>query len=495
MKHIIKKISCITLTAALLVGGLPVYVSAENPETQQTQPEEIPTEEGLTDEIQPEQPQPEDNSGIIPESESEMQEEEKQEELQEQTQEQVEEENQETIEIKESGRQVPQEGSRVLLEDKFQDASGWKINQPGAVKIGSGQALIKGAGPNNAMISSGIVAAQNFLIQTDFIVGAGNTNCNAKVGFKAEDGFESQRLQLRFDFPHNKVFLEKVTGNTVNTTYGTAEATVLEGTHRLAVEVQDNTITAWLDGQEIITATHDEIGKMEKGKLLFAGQYPAQDFALANLRVTTNEQPSGKECKVTLETYTDGVLDAEHKGGTLTADKLSGYSGDYVTLTQKANHGYVFEKYETSTDNLVPIENNRFQLNEKFPNITVRAYFKTRVPGKDELFFNDFGGDLGTQPDGIHTQDGELVVEVPKGSSSNAYRPEVDWTKISGNKGYRISVDARRMTGESGTMQIAFRGGDNFESRYVVAINSQGSAMLRKLHDGKNEELKKAAFR
>ena len=119
-------------------------------------------EEGLTDEIQPEQPQPEDNSGIIPESESEMQEEEKQEELQEQTQEQVEEENQETIEIKESGRQVPQEGSRVLLEDKFQDASGWKINQPGAVKIGSGQALIKGAGPNNAMISSGIVAAQNF---------------------------------------------------------------------------------------------------------------------------------------------------------------------------------------------------------------------------------------------------------------------------------------------------------------------------------------------
>ncbi len=57
MKHIIKKISCITLTAALLVGGLPVYVSAENPETQQTQPEEIPTEEGLTDEIQPEQPQ------------------------------------------------------------------------------------------------------------------------------------------------------------------------------------------------------------------------------------------------------------------------------------------------------------------------------------------------------------------------------------------------------------------------------------------------------
>ena len=50
------------------------------------------------------------------------------------------------------------------------------------------------------------------------------------------------------------------------------------------------------------------------------------------------------------------------------------------------------------------------------------------------------------------------------------------------------------MTGESGTIQIAFRGGESFDSRYVVAINSQGSAMLRKLHNGKNEELKKSGF-
>ena len=62
-------------------------------------------------------------------------------------------------------------------------------------------------------------------------------------------------MQLRFDFPHNKVFLERVTGNTVNTGYGEAEVTVSEGTHKLTVEVQDNTITAWLDEQEIITAT------------------------------------------------------------------------------------------------------------------------------------------------------------------------------------------------------------------------------------------------
>ena len=75
-------------------------------------------------------------------------------------------------------------------------------------------------------------------MQTDLTVGAGNTNCNAKIAFKAKEGFEQQRLQLRFDFPHNKVMLENVTGNTVNTTYKEATVAVSEGVHKLTVEVQ-----------------------------------------------------------------------------------------------------------------------------------------------------------------------------------------------------------------------------------------------------------------
>ena len=82
--------------------------------------------------------------------------------------------------------------------------------------------------------------------------------------------------------------------------------------------------------------------------------------------VQTEEQAAATECQVVLETYTDGKLDEEHIGGTLTADKLSGHSGEWVTLTVKANHGYVFQRYDTNTDNLVTIDNNRFQLNEKF---------------------------------------------------------------------------------------------------------------------------------
>ena len=54
-------------------------------------------------------------------------------------------------------------------------------------------------------------------------------------------------------------------------------------------------------------------------------------------------------------------------------------------------------------------------------------------------------------------------------------------------------MDVRRVTQTSGTMQIAFRGEEQSTQRYVVAINSQGSLMLRKI-DGTNVELKKQRF-
>ena len=210
--------------------------------------------------------------------------------------------------------------------------------------------------------------------------------------------------------------------------------------------------------------------------------------------VQTEEQAAATECQVVLETYTDGKLDEEHIGGTLTADKLSGHSGEWVTLTVKANHGYVFQRYDTNTDNLVTIDNNRFQLNEKFPTVVVKAYFTTREPGKDEVFFDDFGSEPGAAlPGGVHISNGELVVDIPEGQGSNFYEPAIDWSQVSAQEGYRISVDVRRVTQTSGTMQIAFRGGEQSTQRYVVAINSQGSLMLRKI-DGENVELKKAAF-
>lgn len=513
MKRIAKRISCAALTAALLTGSMPSYALAAEvspdlsvaeqsqeiqedavegeegilPETEETVPESVNPEEDTVLPENPTVPDTEIHTGadeVLPETETTVPEEETE----------TESEEAEQFQVEAEGASVPQPGKRELLKDNFDNASGWQINNPSSVKIENGQATIKGGGGNNAMKSAGILSANDFLLQTDLIIGTENKNCNAKIGFKAQDGFDKQRLQLRFDFPNNKVFLEKVTGNSVDTKYGEAAAEVSQGQHKLAIEVKGNAITAWLDEKQIITASHEEIGKMEKGRLLIAGQFPLQDFALDNLLVTTNEELSGKECTVKLETYTDGKLDPEHKGGTLTADKLSGYSGEWINLTPKANHGYVFAKYETSTDNLVPIENNRFQLNEKFPEITVKAYFETRKPGKYEIFFEDFGGNPGTLPEGIRVSEGEVFVDVPSGKNANAYSPVVDWKKLDGKKGYRISVDARRTTDAGGTLQISFRDGGSFDSRYVVAINSQGSAMLRRFYNGENKELKKGNF-
>ena len=90
--------------------------------------------------------------------------------------------------------------------------------------------------------------------------------------------------------------------------------------------------------------------------------------------------------------------------------------------------------------------------------------------------------------------EGELFVDVPSGKNANAYSPVVDWKKLDGKKGYRISVDARRTTDAGGTLQISFRDGGSFDSRYVVAINSQGSAMLRRFYNGENKEIEKGNF-
>ena len=102
--------------------------------------------------------------------------------------------------------------------------------------------------------------------------------------------------------------------------------------------------------------------------------------------VQTEEQAAATECQVVLETYTDGKLDEEHIGGTLTADKICQTFRRVGDINCKANHGYVFQRYDTNTDNLVTPITNCFQLNEKFPHAVVKAYFTTRSQGKMKSF-------------------------------------------------------------------------------------------------------------
>ena len=94
------------------------------------------------------------------------------------------------------------------------------------------------------------------------------------------------------------MYLENNGGTVYNSVHFPA---LSQGEYQLAIKVSGGKITAYLDGEEIITAENDEIAEMEQGYIVIAGQYPAQDFAVDNLVVSTDEAPQGEEYTVTLK--------------------------------------------------------------------------------------------------------------------------------------------------------------------------------------------------
>lgn len=398
---------------------------------------------------------------------------------------------------------------RVLAKDTFENGDNWDVNNPSAITFHDGKAHIKAGGPNNRMgYKVGKIDADDFLIELDMTVNQGNTNSNAKIAFKAVD-YDGQRLQLRFDFPKNRVFLETTKQN------GWSKAAKFHGTpgstYHVSIMVSGNTITAFMNGVELLSVTKDDIAGMERGYFVIAGQFPNQDFSIGNLVISTEEQPKGDVYTVTLKTAANGIVDGtDPVGGTLKADKVTGYSGDTITLYTSAKHGYVFDRYESfkadgsSTDGLMPITNNKFQLNEKFGDITVVAHFKLRVPGRFELFYDDFGQESLNadnqyksieNPSYAALEAGELVLDVKDSSNWLLVNQKIFEDKAA-HDGYRLSVDMRRKSSANGTVQIMFKGSDEgLSDRYALVINTQGSAMFRRFSpDGANTELKKCSF-
>ncbi len=396
-----------------------------------------------------------------------------------------------------SAKAAPGPLQRELMKETFDNGNEWNVNSK-ITSFANGKVLFKGAGPDHHMVSKNKIYAQDMLIHVDLDTLPGNTNANTKIGFRGGSSFQDERLQVRFNYPGNTVLLEKAAGNSTKTTYATASLADLDiktpgKSLKVDIQVKGETATVWVNGAQILTATDASIAAMPQGPILIAGQYPNQEFTLDNLLVTTDEAQSGTKIPVTLKVMTDGV--ESNAGGTLTADRESGYSGDVVNLSVSAKHGYVFDKFTTNTDNLIVIENNRFQLNEKFPKVEVTAHFVTRKPGRDELHFEDFGGSVTGLPAGCTIENEKLLVAVPAGQQNAAYTFDSKiFEKLAADDGYRITLDLNRLPGNDGTLQVAFRGGDDFSERYALVINTQGLAMLRQFHKGQNNELKKVTF-
>ncbi len=405
--------------------------------------------------------------------------------------------DQETIHQEQSQAQ-PEQLPRVLMDETFENGDGWHNHAGGNLSFADGKAIFQGAGPNPHMISKNTIFADDMLIHVDLQTLEGNTNCNAKIGFRGGTSFDDARLQVRFDFPNNRIYLEKAAGNSVQTKLAEADVAgvnIKTAPKELAVDIlmKGDHITVWLNRTQIIDVRNAEAAKMPQGPILVAGQYPAQAFALNRIVVSTDQKAAGQEIPVTLKVFTDGKESG--LGGVLQADRQSGYHGDTVKLTVKANHGYVFDKFTTNTDNLIVIQNNQFQLNNKFDHVVVTAHFVTRQPGKDEVYFEDFGGAIQDLPEGCKIEDERLTADPPADNAVACYRvPTNVFDKVKGGEGYRIELDAERMTANNGTFQIAFRAGSGQDDRYVLAVNSQGAAMILRFVNGQRTELKKASF-
>ena len=408
--------------------------------------------------------------------------------------------------------------SRVLAQDDFSSGSKWKsqtANTNSSVAFEDNMAKIKGSGKCNAISLVDLVSAKNFRIRMDMTLNSGHTNASVKAAFKMENQLynsQGERLEVRFDTKNGSVIIQKETDNDSTGATVLAQnsyAFTLGETYGVDIDVADNTINVYINGTSVAQVTNTAIGTMQKGYFAVAGEFPAQDFGISNLDITTDEQQTGPEYTVTLVSATDGKMNDE-TGGTLTADVMKGYEGDRVKLTPSPKHGYVFDRYEsfkedgTGTDGHLPIADNSFAFNSKTGNVTVVAHFKTRVPGRFELFYDDFGAasldpaykTVG-EAAGAVQKDGILTLDAKSGGANYLLLNKDVFSSLKSEEGYRISADIWKADTKAGTMQIAFRGADDSPNgRYVLVLNGD-TALFKSApadSDATSVELVRKAF-
>lgn len=415
------------------------------------------------------------------------------------------------------------------LAEGFADDSKWTVikgdNSSGTADIADGKFTVSGGGKcNGAVWNRGKIQADKFLISMDLTLkGATSDAEDIKVAFRSADsGQTGDCIQVRLKLNAKMIQVEKGTNNVgaKNVGNGSPSFTALktltqswswtqDSTYGLDILVDGDTVTVYIDGTEIGSCTDAQIGAMGRGYFAVVGQFGVQNFEISNLNITTDEQQTGPEYTVTLVSATNGTMNDE-TGGTLTADVMKGYEGDRVKLTPSPKHGYVFDRYEsfkedgTGTDGHLPIADNSFAFNSKTGNVTVVAHFKTRVPGRFELFYDDFGAasldpaykTVG-EAAGAVQEDGILTLDA-KSSGANYLLLNNDiFSNLKSEEGYRISADIWKADTNAGTMQIAFRGADDSPNgRYVLILNGSTALFKYALPDSAaiSGELAKTTF-
>ena len=405
------------------------------------------------------------------------------------------------------------DGERMLFDDDFSsnDGAGWlttTANAAASVSFTGGIATIKGGGPENRMVSQADILAQDFTLGVDLFINAGNTNSAVKIGFFSSPS-AADRYQVTWDGPKEQLRLERVEGGTA-TVLGTAADVALPvntgaAPYRVQVTTAGDRVLVDIDGDRLLDVPDAGVASSTQGRILFASQYPNQDFSVDNVRVTTTEAETVGQYIVEVATETDGVRDTDESaaGGALTANRTSGDHGDAVTLAYTVKPGYVFAGYEslrrdtgTSTDGLLTITDNRFLLDDKTGSVIIIAKFTAEPDDPNTVFKDYFTGPLNEHGeylvhggDAVSVTDGALHIN-PSSGAAYALVKSPAWADM---PNYRIEVDAQKLNGTAGTAHIGFRG-ESFEDRYVLALNGSKALLRRMDAGGANMELASALY-
>ncbi|MGF3056546.1 right-handed parallel beta-helix repeat-containing protein [Microbacterium sp. YY-01] len=406
-----------------------------------------------------------------------------------------------------------QQAPRIVFDDDFSsnDGSGWaatKANDATTISFSGGMATITGGGPENRIVSAEDVLAQNFTLTSDLFINAGNTNAAVKIGFFS-NASAADRHQVTWDGPHKLLKLERVVNGTTTTleTASGVDLPVNTGgeAHEVAINVDGDRVTVAVNGQQHLDVADAGTAAARQGRLVFAGQFPAQDFSVDRVTVTTTEEEVVGEYTVDVETMTNGVLDTDPAtaGGTLRANRTSGNEGDVVTLSYSVEPGFVFDGYEslrkdtgTSTDGLLTITDDQFAFNDKTGSVVIIAKFIDEPEDPNVVFADYFRDELNSH--GLYTFSNENVFAVvdgalhiaPDAGAAHAFVDSTTWNEATN---YRIAFDAYKVNATAGTAQIAFRG-DSFDDRYVLALNGSKALLRRMDSNGSNVELASALY-
>ena len=395
--------------------------------------------------------------------------------------------------------------NREIFREDFSDSSGsrWIASPAEKVQYSAGMVTIKGGGPENRILSQETLLASSFTETFDLYLNAGHTNAAAKMGFLASrDG--ANRFQLTYDGPNHRFSIDRVeNGKTTRlreTTDFVLNLNPGRDAHKISITVDGDTITASVNGQQILQATNTGASKAPQGSLVFASQYPRQDWSIDNVIVTTPEKITEGAYSVTLGTETNGKVDTDQitAGGSVRANRMSGNEGDYVDLSVVTKPGYVFKGFRsersdthTSTDGLLPITDGRFQLSQKTGSVTVYAQFALEEAAPGDLFRDYFTTDLNADSRYMRSGEGSAALENghlvlrPSVGNSSPVTLRVNNTQIA--KQHNYTIDTQIYPAEDqGSPRLALRfresvNGTRWEFRLVdgsaqiVSIDAQGT--------------------